>query len=93
MRLSKHAHPLGEACLSEESRPRLSEEKLQLDRQAEEVREGLRHTEELDRDSASSAGACITRPSLGKRETVMCPLCTREDERRWDGRRLGLLER
>ncbi len=64
-----------------------------MGRQAEEVGEGLRHAEELDRDSASSAAACITRHALSKRETVMGPLRTREDERRWDGRRLGLLER
>ena len=57
----------------------LSEEVLQLGRQAEEVGEGIRHAEELDRDPASRAGAGIARHALGKRETVMCPLRTRED--------------
>jgi hypothetical protein len=71
----------------------LSEEVLQLGRQAEEVGEGIRHAEELDRDLASSAGACIARQPLGKREAVMGPLRTREDGRRWDWRRQRLLQR
>ena len=71
----------------------LSEEVLQLGRQAEEVGEGIRHAEELDRDLTSRASACIARQPLGKRETVMCPLRTREDGRRWDWRRQSLLQR
>src|SRR5438045_5091425 len=66
---------------------------LQLGGQAEEVGEGIRHAEELDRDPTSSGGAGIAPQPLGKRETVMRPLRTREDGRRWDWRRLGLLQR
>jgi len=86
IRSEKHAFPRRTALC-------LSKEVLQLSRQAEEGGEGIRHAEELDRDPTSSAGACIARQPLGKRETVMCPLRTREDGRRWDWRRQGLLQR
>ena len=67
IRSEKHAFPRRASI-------RLSSEELQLGRQAEEVGEGVRHTEEPDRDPASGAGACITRQSLGKRKTIMGPL-------------------
>ena len=86
IRLEKHAFPRRIVLC-------LSQEVLQLGKQAEEVGEGIGHAEELDRDPASSAGACIARQPLGKRETVMGPLRTREDRRRWDWRRQGLLQR
>lgn len=86
IRSEKHAFPRRTALY-------LSEKVLQLGWQTEEVGEGIRHAEELDRDPASSADACIAHQPLGKRETVMCPLRTREDRRRWDWRRLGLLQR
>src|SRR2546427_12073333 len=86
IRSEKHTFPRRTArCLSEKV--------LQLSRQAEESGEGSRHAEELDRDPASSADARITRQPLGKREAIMCPLRTRENGRRWDWRRQGLLQR
>src|SRR6266566_5252789 len=86
IRSEKHAFP-------RRTVPRRSEGVLQLGGQAEEVGESLRHAEEPDRDPASSGGAGIARQPLGKRETVMRPLRTREDGRRWYRRRQGLLQR
>jgi len=68
IRSEKHAFPRRSALC-------LSEEVLQLGRQDEEVGEGIRHAEELDRDLESLAGACIACQPLGKRETDTCPLC------------------
>ena len=85
-RSEKHAFPRKTAS-------RLSEEMLQLGGQAEEVGEGIRHAEKLDRDPASGGGAGIARQPLSKRETVMRPLRTREEGRRWYWRRQVLLQR
>jgi hypothetical protein len=63
-----------------------------LGKHAEEGGEGIGHTEELDRDPASSGSASIARQPLGKRETVMGPLRTREDGRRCCWRRQSLLQ-
>ena len=62
-------------------------------RQAEPGSKACWETEQTDRHSASRWGSGIARPPLGKRETVMCPLSTREDGRRWCWLRLGLLKR
>ena len=87
IRSEKHAFPRRAA-------PRLSKGALPLGGQAEEGGEGIRHAEELDRDPSSSGGAGIARQPFGKRETVMRPLRTREDGRRWYWRRRqGLLQR
>src|SRR5258708_2121677 len=62
-------------------------------RQVEKVSEGIWDAEQVDPDWTSRWGTGVARQPLGKRETVMRPLGTREDGRRWCWRRQGLLKR
>ena len=94
-RASGQHEMLGEPYLSEERVPFFSAPRLGFCRlESEKGSEGIWHPKQRDGGPGSFPGAGIPREPLFVRETVMRPLRTREDGRRWVGRRLeGLWKR